>query len=355
MVKNIVIVGGGSAGWITAAHMSKNLKNINITLIESPDFPTIGVGESTVPPVVDFIKNLGFEEKDWMPACNATYKSSICFRGFHGTDNNKIWYPFSRSWQVANVPANQYWLYKHLTDDKFKDRFSIYDYTTLVPAICEAGKTVKSLPNPAYAYHFDATALGDYLKKFAINNGVKHVLDTMTEVIQNEEGSIKELKRSNGEPLQADLFIDCTGFSSKIIGEVFDEPFDDYYDSLFNDSAIAIRFPFEDKEKEMVSYTLCTALSSGWVWTIPLYNRIGTGYVYSSKYKSKEEAEVEFREYLSPVMGEKRMAEAETKHIPIRVGKYQRTWVKNCVAIGLSSGFIEPLESTGIQIVQGEI
>ncbi|MFC1772575.1 tryptophan halogenase family protein [Pseudomonadota bacterium] len=355
MVRNIVIVGGGSAGWMTAASLSKHLDGVKITLLESPNVPIIGVGESTVPPIVEFMSSLGFEEKEWMPACNATYKSAICFRNFHGTDDNRIWFPFSRTWGAANRPANRHWLYKYFTDDAFNDRFSIYDYCTLVPEICRQGKTVRSLPGSSYAYHLDAVALGQFLRTFSEKNGVRLVSDTITEVIQNEDGTIRELVVENGEPVTADLFIDCSGFRSLLLGQTLKEPFEDYYDSLFNDKAIAIRFPFEDKEKEMVSYTLCTSLSSGWVWTIPLYNRLGTGYVYSSKYQSEDEAEKEFRDYLGKFLGEKRVSEAEARHLDIRVGKHHRTWVKNCVAIGLSAGFIEPLESTGLQIVQSQV
>lgn len=355
MVKNIVIVGGGSAGWMTAAHLSKHLQDVNISLIESSDVPIIGVGESTVPPIVDFMKSLGLEEIDWMPTCNATYKSSICFRGYHDTDEKRIWYPFTRTWPVAERPANRYWLYKHLTDESFKDRFSIYDYCSLIPALCQEGKTVRSISGTPYAYHLDAVALGEFLKDFSRKNGVRHIVDTITDVVLNEDGSINRLKLENGEDLAGDLFVDCSGFRSLLLGQTLGEPFQDYYDSLFNDSAIAIRFPYQDKEKEMVSYTLCTALSSGWVWTIPLYNRLGTGYVYCSKYQSKEESEREFKDYLGNFLGQERVKDAQAKHIDIKVGKYNRTWVKNCVGIGLSSGFIEPLESTGLQIVQSEV
>ena len=355
MIKKIVIAGGGSAGWLTAAHLSRNLRGVKITLIESPNVPTIGVGESTVPPVVAFMQDLGLDEQDWMPRCNATYKSAICFKGFHGTDGRTIWFPFSNTWSVANIPANRYWLYKHFTDSTYSDPFSIYRYTSLVPDICEAGKTVRSLAGASYAYHFDATALGEFLKAFSVDNGVELVLDTITDVVQNEDGSIRELSRENGEALQADLFIDCSGFRSLLLGQTLKEPFEEYYDYLFNDRAIAMRFPFVEKEQEMVSYTLCTALSSGWAWKIPLYNRIGTGYVYSSRHLSKEAAEAEFRQFLAGLLGEARVREGQARHLDIRVGKHSRTWVRNCVGIGLSSGFVEPLESTGIQIVQGEI
>ena len=355
MIKNILIVGGGSAGWMTAAHMSKHLEGVNISLVESPNVPIIGVGESTVPPVVEFMKSLGLDEKDWMPACNATYKSSICFRYFHGSDDNKIWFPFSRAWSVAGRSANRYWLYKHYTDPEFSDRFSLYDYCSLVPGICREGKTVRSLPGAVYAYHLDAVALGEYLKGFSTRNGVAHISDTITEVVQNEDGSLSKVILESGNQIEADLFIDCSGFRSILLDKTLNEPFQDYHESLFNDKAIAIRFPFIDKEREMVSYTLCTALSSGWVWTIPLYNRLGTGYVYSSSHQTPDEAEQEFRKYLANFLDEERVQDAQANHINIRTGKFNRTWVKNCVAIGLSSGFIEPLESTGLQIVQSQV
>ena len=355
MIKHIVIVGGGSAGWMTAANMSLHLDDVDISLVESPNVPTIGVGESTVPPIVDFMSSLGLNEADWMPACNATYKSSICFRHFHGTDDNRIWFPFSRTWAAADRPANRYWLYKYFTGQDITDRFSIYDYCTLVPEICRQGKTVRSIPGGAYAYHLDAVALGEYLKNYSKRHGVNHISETITDVVRNEDGSIRELTIENGAAIQGDLFIDCSGFRSLLLGKTLGEPFEEYYDSLFNDSAIAIRFPFQDKEHEMVSYTLCTALSAGWVWTIPLYNRLGTGYVYSSKYQSKDEAEQEFRDYLKTCLGEDRVRDAQANHLGIKVGKYYRTWVKNCVGIGLSAGFIEPLESTGLQIVQSQV
>jgi len=355
MVKNIVIVGGGSAGWMTAAHLSNVLSGVSISLVESPDVPVIGVGESTVPPIVDFMESLGLSEKDWMPACKATYKSSICFRHFHGTDDKRIWFPFSGSWSVADRPASRHWLYKYFTDANYSDRFSLYDYCTLVPEICRQGKTVRSVQGASYAYHLDAIALGQFLKGHSEQKGVNHIQATVTRVVQNEDGSIKALEVENGQPITGDLFIDCTGFRSLLLAQTLKEPFDDYYDSLFNDRAVAMRLPFEDREKEMVSYTLCSSLSSGWVWTIPLYNRMGTGYVYSSNHLSEDQAESEFRQFLQGFLGGERVAQGEARHLKIRVGKHRRTWVKNCVAIGLSAGFVEPLESTGLQIVQSQV
>lgn len=351
MVKKIVIVGGGSSGWSVAAYMSKFLGDIEISLIESTDIPVIGVGESTLPPLVDFMKSLGLEEEDWIPKCNATYKSAIRFENFHQVGEPPIWFPFEPVEIVQNRPLSRFWHYRHLTDPAYSDRFTFYDYNFLAPEICSLGKTVKSIPGTSYAYHVDAGLWGEVLKEVAIKHGVIHVVDTITEVNQHEDGSIKSLSRKQGPDLDADLFIDCSGFSALLIEKTLGEPFEEYYDYLFNNKAVALRMPYEEKETEMVSYTNCHALSSGWVWTVPLYNRIGTGYVYCGTYKSEDEAESELRKHL----GEERTKDCAARHLDIRVGKHHRTWVRNCVAIGLSAGFIEPLESTGLFIVQGAV
>ena len=352
MVKKIVIAGGGSSGWMTASYLSRHLEGIQITLIESSDIPTIGVGESTIPPIVDFMKGLGFKEADWMPQCNATYKSAICFKDFYKKGDPRFWFPFTGIEMLEGRPINRYWLNKHFTDPAFKNRHLFYDYCYITPAICKHGGTVASLPQPlGYAYHVDSGLLGGVLKNYSKEHGVEHVVDKITRANLNENGSIKSLSRENGEDLEADLFIDCTGFGSYLMDKVMKEPFDDYYDCLFNDRAVAMRTKYDDKHKEMSSYTECTAISSGWVWRVPLYNRMGNGYVYSSKYKTEEEAEMELRQHL----GEEKTKDVDALHIKIRVGKHRRSWVKNCISVGLSGGFVEPLESTGLQIVQGQV
>ena len=351
MVKNIVIVGGGSAGWMTASYMSKKLSGINITLIESSDIPVIGVGESTVLPIVEFMNTLGLDEKDWMPKCNATYKSAIGFQGFGSKDDPPFWFPFTRIHMINGRQTSRYWMRKHFTESEYKDRFTLYDYCSAVPEICRQNRTVKGLQNYDYAYHFDAGLLGEYLKNYSKKNGVKHIVDNVTNVEISSNGTIESISRQNGERLRADLFIDCSGFSSLLLTKALKEPFESYSDYLFNDRAVAMRIPYEDHDREMFSYTMCTARTSGWIWKIPLYNRMGSGYVYSGSHLSEDQAEHEIRKFY----GEKRVKDVDASHIKIRIGKQRRSWVKNCVAIGLSSGFIEPLESTGLFIVQGEV
>lgn len=292
-----------------------------------------------------------FEETDWMPKCNATYKSSIRFENFYKKDAPPFWYPFEPMIEIAGRPISRYWYYKHLNDPAYADRFSYFDTCYSAPALCDHGKTVKSIGGAGYAYHFDAGLLGEYLKEKAKARGITHIVDTITGVNLAENGDIKSVSRAGGEPLTADLFVDCSGFQALLIGKHLNNPFSSFREYLFNDSAVAMRIPYIDKDKEMHSYTNCTALSSGWVWNIPLYNRIGTGYVYSSDYKSKDDAELEFRQHL----GEARVKDVEAKHIRIRHGHQTKPWVRNCVAIGLAAGFIEPLESTGIHISQSGI
>lgn len=350
-VSSVLIVGGGSAGWMTAAHLATKVPQLDITLIESSDIPTVGVGESTVPPIVDFMAGLGLDERSWMPACQATFKSAIGFNHFHQLGEPTMWYPFESIEMFKGRPLNRYWLNKHFTDPAFGDRFTFYDYCHFVPALCQAGRSIASFDRTKYAYHIDANLLGRYLRQVAVDRGVSHVVDTVTAVDQEPDGTIVSIGRAGGDSLEADLFIDCTGFSSILLGRALDEPFDDYRHHLFNDRAVALSVPYDDKEHEMFSYTRCSAVAAGWVWEIPLYDRIGAGYVFSSAHASDDEAEAELRSLL----GESRAAEAEAAVIPIRTGKHRRTWVKNCVALGLSAGFIEPLESTGIHTVQGPL
>ncbi|MEM6820096.1 MAG: tryptophan halogenase family protein [Pseudomonadota bacterium] len=347
MVKDIVIVGGGSAGWMTAAALANQLKGVNISLIESSDIPIIGVGESTIVPMVDYMRNLGLEEADWMPHVNATYKSAIRFNDFYEKGHG-YFYTFEPMQQVEGRPINRYWQNHYLSDPANVDRMSFYDYCFVTPDVLNRGGTIRSLMPAGPSYHVDAGLLGDFLAKYSLERGVTRIIDTITGVELNEHGGIGTLHRESGESITADLFVDCTGFSSMLLGKTLEEPFEEYYDYLFNTHAVALRFPYESPEKEMISYTNCTAQSAGWIWEVPLFSRRGSGYVYCDRYISSDEAEAEFRRYL----GEERVKDLDARHIKIRVGKHERVWAKNCVAIGLAAGFLEPLESTGLFAVQ---
>jgi len=358
-VNKIVIVGGGSSGWMTASFLNKYLPNHDLTLIESANTPTIGVGESTIGHINYYMDSLGIKDKDWMEECNATYKTSIKFTNWT-SDNRSFQYPFGKL-DLSNNPGGiMEWFNLAAQDNKYKpEQFAQYYHNNFI--MLDNNKLTKNEFNelPGFdfkydtAYHMDATLFGQYLRKNHCDK-VKHITDDVIEVTQDESGNVKFLKTKESGNIEADLFIDCTGFQSLLLGKTLGVPFISFEDQLINDMALATQIPYIDKEKEMEVFTNSTAIENGWVWNIPLWNRIGTGYVYSSKFVSDEQAEKEFREHLSSdnmVIGDKERAEnAKIFKIKIKHGIHEKLWHKNVVGIGLSGGFIEPLESTGLML-----
>lgn len=369
-IKNIVIVGGGSSGWMSAAFLCRALPEVRITLIEASDISTIGVGEATIASISGFLSALQLDEKDWMPFCHATYKYQIRFKNWHHQGDD-YWHPFETlAYYNNHIHIGQYWYMKYLMQGNMP-RDSLYDDCFLGVGISKENRITRlpeTLPfsdnysvtvdgdevplHVLYAYHFDAGLFGEYLKqKVAKPAGVKQVIDKVTGVNTNEHGFIESLDTESGEKIAGDLFIDCSGFRAMLIDKVMDEPFDSFSDTLYCDKAMAMRVPYRDIREELEPFTTATAMSSGWVWNTPLTSRRGTGYVYCSSFKSTDEAEREYRQFL----GEDNVKDVTPNYIDIRVGKHRRTWVKNCVAIGLSSGFIEPLESTGLHFVYAAV
>ena len=341
-IKNIIIVGGGSAGWMTAATLIKCFPHKKITLIEHPDIPTIGVGESTLGFIREWQTLLEIKDKDFISQCDASFKLSIKFTDFY-TKGESFHYPFGPP-NLTNHAAglNDWWFKKFL---KPKTPHSDYaDCLFSQMALVNENKCFfnenKIIPfdfNKDSAFHFDATKFGLWLRDYyCIPKGVKHIKEEIKTIEQNEDG-IKTLNNK----FKADLFIDCTGFRSLLLGKTLKEPFESLENLLPNNSAWATKVPYKDKRKELVTYTNCTAYNNGWIWSIPLWSRLGKGYVYSNKFISDEDALKEFQQYLGT-------EELEFKKIPIRTGLHKRLWVKNVCAIGLSAGFIEPLESNGL-------
>ena len=365
-IENIVIVGGGTAGWLSAAYLSKALScnqnsNFKITLIESSNVPTIGVGEATLPLLAKSLKYLGISERDWMQKCNATYKLAIKFVNWSGLPEKKeFWHPFGQTSYHEGLPISSYWLEAKLNKLSTSFAESCFEHVHL----CKAKKSPKpklnsqvysneAIKNISYGYHLDAGLFADYLKKYSKKRGVKQILDKVVHVCLNEQGFIDCLTTENHKKIKGDLFIDCSGFKGLLINQSLNEPFISYSDSLLCDRAIAISSPYEDrdiynkKHGGIEPYTTATALSSGWSWKTPLVGRNGNGYVYASDFISQEEAEAELRQHLGAGV-----KNSEAKHIKMRVGRTRNSWSKNCVSIGLSSGFIEPLESTGIYLIE---
>jgi tryptophan halogenase len=359
-INKIVIVGGGSSGWMSAATMINKFPDKEIVLIESPDFPIIGVGESTLGSITGWMNWLGIDEKDFMSYTDATYKMSIAFTDFYNTNNETFHYPFGYQYSTKSVFGENDWFVRKAFDPSLP----VSDYAeSLYPALTLAkqNKINKNesmeLENFVFkrdvAYHFDAIKFGQWLKNnYCLPKGVKLISDTVIDINVNDNG-IESLILSNGNIIESDLFIDCTGFKSLLLGETLKEKFIDYSEQLPNNRAWVARVPYTDKEKEMRPYTQCTAIENGWVWTIPVWERLGTGYVYSDKYISKEQALEDFKKFLRsdkmPVHVPDRDLDSLTfRDVSFKTGIYERIWVKNVVAIGLSAGFVEPLESNGL-------
>jgi tryptophan halogenase len=364
-VKSITIVGGGSSGWMTAAGIAKLLPNIKLTLIESPNIPTIGVGESTIGHINQFLSLLGLKDEDWMAACNATYKTSIKFIDFRENpteEPHKFHYPFG-IFDFTDKPRGvmEWFLAKADSPSITNDNFAEFYHDSVL--MTDRNKMTRNTDfkvrgfnfKEDTAYHMDAALFGNWLRdNICLPSGMTHILDTVTDVVQREDDSIEKIGTENSGYLTADLFIDCTGFKSLLLEQTLKTPFISFGDTLLNDRAVATVIPYIDKEAEMENYTSCTAIEAGWVWNIPLWNRIGTGYVYSSKHATEAEAEAQFRKHLKSnrmiFPDAERADTCEVRHIKIKHGVHERAWVKNVVGIGLANGFIEPLESTGLML-----
>lgn len=370
MIENIVIVGGGTAGWMTATYLKASFGDrLNITLVESEAVSTIGVGEATFSTVRHFFQHLGLKEPEWMPRCHASYKLGIRFEDWGAEKGQHFYHPFERPRVVDGFSLADWWLHdgpsnhfdkdcsvlaalcdakrspRHLEGSLFEDAFESGEARGMARAVPEGQDT--QFP---YAYHFDATLLAQFLCEYGVKRGVRHVQDDVLDVHLAEDGSISDVLTSEHGEISGDLFIDCTGFRGLLLNKTLNVPFISYQDTLPNDRAVALRVPVDVAKRGMRPCTTATAQAAGWIWTIPLLDRIGTGYVYSSAYTSPEEAERTLRYFVGPDA-----EDVAANHINMRIGRSSKSWVKNCVAIGLSSGFVEPLESTGIFFIQNAV
>lgn len=346
--KKIVIVGGGTAGWMAANLMAARWgrKGFEIYLIESPEIGIIGVGEGSTPQLKGFMDSLDIREADWMPACNATYKLGITFKDWSTRPGfTSYFHPFPAQPDDYTAPAffhNSYVRRQGVDIEGHPDHFFL---TTYLAKQKLAPIPAKNFPFEInYGYHFDATLLGKYLGKVARSRGVRHISATVNKVKLNELGEIDRLLLDTGEEVAGDIFVDCSGFRGLLIQQALKGEFISFRKNLFNDSAVVM--PTEAGE-ELESQTVSTALKYGWAWSIPLTNRYGNGYVYSSAFCDADQAETELREKLGLLD-----SDVEARHLKMKVGRLQQHWLKNCVAVGLSQGFIEPLEATALHLVQ---
>jgi tryptophan 6-halogenase len=364
MPNSVVVVGGGTAGWMTASYLRAAFGDrLSVTVVESAKVGTIGVGEATFSTVRHFFDYLGLDERDWMPHCNATYKLGIRFENWREKGHH-FYHPFERLRVVDGFNLTDWWLREPRSERFDRDCF-------VIGSICDAERSPRYLDGRIfendiaeervlykttlaeqdtqfpYAYHFDASLLADFLQDYSTRRGARHVVDDVVDIALDDRGWISHLVTREHGRIDGDLFVDCTGFRGLLINKELGEPFESYHDHLPNDRAVALQVPVDVAAEGIRPYTTATAMDAGWIWTIPLYHRNGTGYVYSADFCDPDEAERTLREFVGPA------AEgARANHIRMRVGRNRNSWVHNCVAIGLASGFVEPLESTGIFFIQ---
>ncbi|MES2321392.1 MAG: tryptophan halogenase family protein [Pseudomonadota bacterium] len=346
-IKRIAIVGGGSAGWLAANHLGAALHadpEIEITLIESEEVPIIGVGEGTVPLIRESLQQFGISEADLIVDCDTTFKHGIKFVDWlnprkHG-QGNFYYHPFSPAF------PDGYDITAFMLANRERLRFS--DVGPGMPA-CEAMRCPKKVSSPpyqgeiGYAYHVNAHKFAQLLAKNAREHfGVRHMLATITGATRQEDGGVQGLVLKSGATIAFDFYVDCSGFASVLAGGVLKVPFVDKSHQLLTDTAMVQQVATAEQDP-IAPYTKATAHAAGWIWDIPVTNRRGTGFVYSSAHMSEDAAVDSFAGYL----GIKASAFAPRK-IPMKIGYRKHFWAKNCVSLGLAQGFVEPLEATSI-------
>jgi len=357
MSKNIVVVGGGTAGWSCAALLSA-YENFNITVIEPSDIPTIGVGESTIPfmNVIHDRMNLEiFETPKWLEEVNGTLKFSIEFAEFDGP-NHKWDHPFIACSSLDTDKTHKL-LRNQIDIGSYRNQTSLAIDNYVLPGI-KARRFVESWEqsfNPYLrdvGYHIDASLYGNLLKRESIKRENCSFIDSsVSDISLDKDGGIDHLTLKNGKNVYADLFIDCTGFKGILAESVGSEWENPYEDRLFVDTAMAVQLPYLNEDLQKRNTTYCHALGSGWVWNVPLENRIGTGYVFSRRHITADEAKEELIDHLSTRYGYD-PNNINPREVKFNVGRRSESWKKNVVSIGLSSFFLEPIESTAIAHLQ---
>jgi len=345
--RSVVILGGGTAGWMAANLLQQRWaeQGTSITLIESSQIGIVGVGEGSTPQLKAFFDKLGIAEAEWMPRCNATYKAGIEFDGWSDRpDHERYFHPFPTEVDRFTQPAFFYATRARRTGRDVPAHPDAFYVPTRIAREGRAPVAPDNFPFfVSYGYHFDAVLLGAFLREVATGKGVEHVEARIADVEIDPAGNIAALLADDGRRFKADLFIDASGFRAAIIEGALGEPYRSFAENLFNDRAVVAPTPRPDRE--IIACTRSAAMSAGWVWRIPLTNRVGNGYVYSSRYIEPDAAAAELRAHLG-------LAEdAEVRQLQFRCGRVERSWVRNCLAVGLSQGFVEPLEATALHVV----
>lgn len=349
-IKHIVVVGGGSAGWLVAGVLAAE-HPLRVTLVESPAVPTIGVGEGTWPSMRDTLHRIGVSESDFFRECDASFKQGSRFDGWvTGLSGDYYFHPFvlPEAYGDANLAAAWQQSHRHVP---------FADLVSFQPHLCVQGRAPKQASTPEFAavanygYHLDAGKFGVFLREHCVNKlGVRHVVDHVEAIRQHANGDIAALLLRSGALVEGDLFVDCTGMQSLLLGKHYGVAFRHQRHVLFNDSALAVQLPYAREDSPIASQTTSTAQANGWIWDIGLPSRRGIGHVYSSAHASDEEAERQLRAYIAATGGPADIP--PPRKLSFEPGYRERFWHRNCVAIGLSAGFIEPLEASALALVE---
>lgn len=353
-ITRVVIVGGGSAGWLTAGILAaQSPAHVQITLIESPDISPIGVGEGTWPTMRTTLATLGISETDFFRECDASFKQGSKFSCWTSLSKEDDYYhPFTQPAKYHEINLAPFWL-------PFNNKINFANAVCPQAAICDMGFAPKQITSPEfsgalnYGYHLDAGKFSPFLHKHCVEKlGVNYLSANIVGINSKDNGDIKSVTTDTQSDIDGDLFIDCTGMQSLLLGKHYAIPFVSHKHTLFNDTALAVQIPYGEGAKSIASHTLSTAQANGWIWDIGLQTRRGIGHVFSSAHTSDEMAERELRNYIAPAVGEKMAEELSVRKIAFNPGHRQVFWQNNCVAVGLSAGFIEPLEATALVLIE---
>jgi tryptophan 7-halogenase len=356
-VKTIVIVGGGSAGWLMAGLLASEYAagaepGVRVTLVESPDVKTIGVGEGTWPTMRGTLRKIGIAEAEFLSACGAAFKQGTRFVGWAtGADGDTYYHPFTAPAGYTGINLVPHWQPAR-NDISFVNAVSPQGY------LCDRGLAPKQAETPEYAgvanygYHLDAGAFAALLQRHCTTRlGVRHVLDHVTAISGAPDGDIQAVSTASHGVIEGDLFIDCTGFAALLIGKHYQVPFIDKRHILFNDSALAVQVPYAGPDIPIASQTISTACPAGWIWDIGLTTRRGIGYTYSSAHTDDATAADTLRDYIARSPG-LAAGEYEPRKISFSPGHRAKFWHRNCVAVGMSAGFLEPLEASALVLIE---
>lgn len=351
-----MVLGGGAAGWLTAALLAAEHGpavggHLRVSVIESPEAPPIGVGEGTWPTMRDTLRRIGISETTLVRECDVAFKQGSRFDGWvDGSAADHYFHPFALPQGYTEAPLAAAWLQRHA-------QLPFADLVSFQPHLCAQGRAPKQATTPEYAavanyaYHFDANKFGGLLRRHAVAVlGVAHVADTVLGVQSHDNGDIAALHtRANGA-VAGDLFVDCSGLASLLLGTHYGMPLLEQRHVLFNDTALAVQIPYAVSDWPIASQTIATARPQGWIWDIGLPERRGVGHVYSSAYCGDDEAERALRDYVIATGGTPDMP--TPRRLSFKPGYRERLWHRNCVAIGLASGFVEPLEASALALVE---